>query len=75
MALFSFFKEVESMQKGPFIEIDGKLVNIEHIVLIEPFENKNQIGILLDSGDFYRANENFYTIKEVISNYYKNKEE
>lgn len=43
MALFSFFKEVESMQKGPFIEIDGKLVNIEHIVLIEPFENKNQL--------------------------------
>ena len=62
------------MQKSPFIEIDGKLINIERIVLIEPFENKNQIGILLDSGDFYRANEKFYIIKDIISSYYKNKE-
>lgn len=61
------------MQKSPFIEIDGKLINIEHIILIEPFENKNQIGILLDSGDFYRANENFYAINEAINIYYKNK--
>jgi len=28
------------MQKSPFIDIDGKLINIEHIVLIKPFENK-----------------------------------
>ena len=58
------------MQKSPFIEIDGELININKISRIHEYDYSHTV-IIMESEKIIVA-DSFYNIKEVINIYYKN---